>query len=278
MQLPTDWIALLTLVFVLGAKHGLDADHLATIDGLTRFNLRRSAGHARWCGSLFSLGHGSIVLLIALGVGVASDQWQVPNWLESVGSSISIVFLTLLGWLNLRAVLTTAPDSVVAPVGLKAGLLARLQSTSHPLAIAAVGALFALSFDTISQAALFAVTATRHGGVVHALVLGLTFTAGMLVMDGINGLWIARLLRRADHHARIASRVMGLAVALISFAVAGFGLARWLHADVAAWYDGKELAVGASVIVLLSLSFLAARSLAPQASTPSSSRLSASKR
>jgi len=276
--LPTDWIALLTLVFVLGAKHGLDADHLATIDGLTRFNLRRSAGHARWCGSLFSLGHGSIVLLIALGVGVASDQWQVPNWLESVGSSISIVFLTLLGWLNLRAVLTTAPDSVVAPVGLKAGLLARLQSTSHPLAIAAVGALFALSFDTISQAALFAVTATRHGGVVHALVLGLTFTAGMLVMDGINGLWIARLLRRADHHARIASRVMGLAVALISFAVAGFGLARWLHADVAAWYDGKELAVGASVIVLLSLSFLAARSLAPQASTPSSSRLSASKR
>ncbi|MBK9571755.1 MAG: nickel transporter [Rhodoferax sp.] len=278
MELPTDWIALLTLVFVLGAKHGLDADHLATIDGLTRFNLRRCAGHARWCGSLFSLGHGSIVMLIALGVGAASDQWQVPTWLESLGTWISIIFLTLLGGLNLRAVLTTAPDAVVAPVGLKAGLLARLQSTSHPLAIAAVGALFALSFDTISQAALFAMTATRHGGVGHALALGLSFTAGMLVMDGINGLWIARLLRRADHHARIASRVMGLAVALISFAVAGFGLARWLHADVAAWYDGKELAVGASVIVLLSLSFLAARSLAPQASTPSSSRLSASKR
>ena len=163
-------------------------------------------------------------------------------------------------------------------MGLKAGLLARLQSTSHPLAIAAVGALFALSFDTISQAALFAMTATRHGGVGHALALGLSFTAGMLVMDGINGLWIARLLRRADHHARIASRVMGLAVALISFAVAGFGLARWLHADVGTWYHGKELVVGAGVIVLLSLSFVAARALAPQASTPISSRLSASKR
>jgi hypothetical protein len=36
MELPNDWIALLTLVFILGAKHGLDADHLATIDGLTR--------------------------------------------------------------------------------------------------------------------------------------------------------------------------------------------------------------------------------------------------
>ena len=71
---------------------------------------------------------------------------------------------------------------------------------------------------------------------------------------------------------------MGLAVALISFAVAGFGLARWLHADVGTWYHGKELVVGAGVIVLLSLSFVAARALAPQASTPISSRLSASKR
>ncbi|MFL6604692.1 MAG: hypothetical protein ACJ8R9_25615 [Steroidobacteraceae bacterium] len=30
------------MVFALGLRHGLDADHLATIDGLTRFDL--SAG------------------------------------------------------------------------------------------------------------------------------------------------------------------------------------------------------------------------------------------
>ena len=41
MDLPTEWLALLGLVFVLGAKHGLDADHLAAIDGLTRYNLRQ---------------------------------------------------------------------------------------------------------------------------------------------------------------------------------------------------------------------------------------------
>ncbi len=264
MEMPTDWIALMTLVFVLGAKHGLDADHLATIDGLTRYNLRLAPARARWCGSLFSLGHGGIVLLIALGVGLASRQWQAPAWLESLGTWISIGFLTLLGMLNLRAVLVAAPDAMVASVGLKAGLLARLQSTSHPLAIAAVGALFALSFDTISQAALFAATATQHGGVGHALALGLSFTVGMLLMDGVNGLWIARLLRRADQQARMASRVMGLAVALISFAVAGFGLARWLRADLAGWYDGKELTVGLGVIALLTLTFVLARAWAPQ--------------
>ena len=32
MDLPNDWIALLALVFVFGGKHGLDADHLATIE------------------------------------------------------------------------------------------------------------------------------------------------------------------------------------------------------------------------------------------------------
>ena len=53
MDLPNDWIALLALVFVFGAKHGLDADHLATIDGLTRYNLRQAPARARWCGSLF---------------------------------------------------------------------------------------------------------------------------------------------------------------------------------------------------------------------------------
>ncbi len=223
MDLPHDWIALLALVFILGARHGLDADHLATIDGLTRYNLRLCPARARWCGSLFSLGHGAIVMLIALAVGLASTTWQVPEWMEDLGT--------------------------------KAGLLRRLQATSHPLAIAAVGSLFALSFDTMSQAALFAVTATRHGGVAHSLALGLTFTAGMLLADGANGLWIARLLSRADQRARIASRVMGLMVAGISFSVAAFGLARWLRADVSQWYEGKELLVGVGVIACLAVSF-----------------------
>ena len=265
MDLPNDWIALLALVFVFGAKHGLDADHLATIDGLTRYNLRQAPTRARWCGSLFSLGHGAVVMLIALGVGVASTQWQVPQWMEHVGTWISVSFLTLLGLLNLRAVLLAPADAVVATVGLKAGLLTRLQSASHPLAIAAVGALFALSFDTMSQAALFAVTATRHGGIMHALVLGLAFTCGMLLMDGLNGLWIARLLRRADQRARVASRVMGLMVALISLGIAALGLLRWLHVDMALWYQGKEIVVGAAVIVMLGLSFATGQLLASRA-------------
>jgi high-affinity nickel-transport protein len=262
MDLPTDWIGLLTLVFVFGAKHGLDADHLATIDGLTRYNLQHAPARARWCGTLFSLGHGAIVMIIALAVGAASSHWQVPHWIENLGTAISIGFLTLLGLLNLRAVLTSSPHEMVAPVGLKAIMLQRLQATSHPVAIAAVGSLFALSFDTMSQATWFAITAMQHGGIDHALALGFAFTGGMLLADGINGVWIAALLRRADLRARMASRIMGLMVAAISLGVAMFGLVRWFNADLTVWYEGKQLLIGTAVIVSLALTYLLARALA----------------
>jgi high-affinity nickel-transport protein len=64
----SDWFALLALALVLGLKHGLDADHLAAIDGLARYQLSlpcRRASVARWSGLLFSLGHGLVVMLVA---------------------------------------------------------------------------------------------------------------------------------------------------------------------------------------------------------------------
>ncbi len=264
-DLPTEWTALAALVFLLGLKHGFDADHLATIDGLTRYNARNRHPWARYCGALFSLGHGAVVMLIALAVGWASERWTTPEWLDLSGTLISLAFLTLLGVINLRAVLAAAPDEVVAPVGFKGRFLGRLNRAGHPGLVAFVGALFALSFDTVSQAALFAMTATHFGGVGHALALGLLFTLGMLVTDGINGLWISRLIARADQIAVIASRVMSLAVASVSLLVAGFGVAKLALPAVDRWSDGKELAFGAVVVALILSSFLLARALARRA-------------
>ncbi|BBN89770.1 HoxN/HupN/NixA family nickel/cobalt transporter [Azospira sp. I09] len=260
--LPDNWLALASLVLILGMKHGFDADHLATIDGLTRFNSRRNPGLARYCGTLFSLGHGAIVIAIALAVGTLADVWQVPEWFEWVGGLISIAFLTLLGAVNLRAVLAAAPGEMVRPAGIKGRFLGRLTEAGHPLLVAAVGALFALSFDTLSQAALFAFTATRHGGWEHALGLSLLFMLGMLITDGINGLWISRLIARADTVALVASRVMGLVVSAVSLLVAAFGAAKMLSPAVEAWSDGKELAFGFALVCIIAASFLLALRLA----------------
>jgi high-affinity nickel-transport protein len=261
-SLPSDLVALCMLVFTLGLKHGLDADHLVTIDGLTRFNSVARPRLARWCGLLFSAGHGAVVVAIALAVGVAAERWMVPDWLEGVGAWISIAFLAALGLLNLAAVVSAEPHEVVQTVAVKGRLLAGLTRTSRPAAMAAVGALFALSFDTVSQAALFAFTATRAGGWEHALALGLLFTLGMMLADGANGLWIATLLRRADRRARIASRTMGLVIAGLSLAVAAYGVARFVSPEVADWGDGRELALGLGVLAIVAVSYVVARLLA----------------
>ncbi|UCV03487.1 nickel transporter [Dechloromonas denitrificans] len=256
--LPSDWLSLLILTFVLGMKHGFDADHLATIDGLTRYNARSRPGLARYCGTLFSLGHGAVVMAIALGVSAIAGQWTVPEWFAVLGSVISIAFLVALGSLNLAAVLRAGPDEMVQPLGLKGRLLGKLRHVSHPALVALVGALFALSFDTLSQAAFFALTATQFGGWQHALLLALLFMLGMLLTDGINGLWIARLIARADQVALVASRVMGLVVSGISLLVAAFGAAKLLSPGINAWSDGKELIFGFALVAIIAASFVVA--------------------
>jgi high-affinity nickel-transport protein len=132
--LPADSFALVLLVFVLGVKHGFDADHLATIDGLTRYNARARPRMARFCGSLFSLGHGAVVVAIALAVSLLSGGWSAPEWLEFSGAWISIAFLVLLGVLNLRAVFAAEAHEVVRPVGLKGRWLGRLRGSRTRLA------------------------------------------------------------------------------------------------------------------------------------------------
>ncbi len=257
-SLPQDWPALCLLIFTLGLRHGLDADHLATIDGLARVNLAGNPRLARSCGVLFSLGHGAVVLLIALTVGTLARHWQAPHWLEPVGTWISIAFLVGLGVVNLRAVLRTPPGEVVRAVAVKGRLLGGMARAASPGLVALVGALFALSFDTVSQAALFAVAAAQFGGWQYVLALGVLFVLGMLLTDGLNGLWISRLLRRSDRRARVASRVMSLAVASVSLLVAAFALARLAVPDAERWGEGNNLLFGATLIAIVAASFAAA--------------------
>jgi len=170
--LPATWTALCAIAFVLGLKHGFDADHLATIDGLTRYNARTNPRLAKVAGALFSLGHGVVVLSVAFVAGSLSASWRAPDWLELSGAAVSVLFLFGLAFVNVHAVLTAAPGAVVAPSGLKARLLGRMLTVRRPWAIAAVEMLFALSFDTVSQAALFALAAAHFGGLARALCDG----------------------------------------------------------------------------------------------------------
>jgi high-affinity nickel-transport protein len=240
-------ISVIALVFVLGLKHGLDPDHLAAIDGFTRTT------RSRWCGLFFSLGHGLVVTLVGVAVAVLATAWQAPRWLESSGAWVSISVLAVLGCANLIAVLRTPAGQPVALAGLRARWLpARLAQASHPAIIAAVGAAFAISFDSISTALLF----SAASGVLFAALLGAVFTLGMATTDQLNGWWIARLVRRADQRAAVASRYMSVAIAALCFALALYGLLKYALPPLDMQADAWAPALGAATCAFLLLTYL----------------------
>lgn len=247
--LPADWNALLALVFVLGLRHGVDADHVATIDALTRLSSRHQ--RARWCGALFAAGHGTAVLALVMVVAIASRGWQPPPWLSLLGAWISIGLLALLGMANLRAAWRTKPDEVIAFSGLRGRLLGRLLGGGHPAAAAGIGALFALSFDTVSLALMFAVSGSAAGGTAHALLLGTAFATGMMLTDGANGFWLAHLLHRSGAAAARAARLTALVVGGASLAVAVFGALRLALPAVRSWADEQGLWLGLGLLGLM---------------------------
>jgi high-affinity nickel-transport protein len=261
-SLPHDLAGLALMVFLLGLRHGMDPDHLATIDGLVRHNSQDRPRIARWSGCLFSLGHGAVVTLVALFVAATLHGGAAPDWLERLGAWISIAFLLALGMLNIVAVFRTPADRVVQWAGFKGRWLGRLAGTGHPAVIAMIGAALALSFDTLSQAALFSLTGAHLAGWPFSVALGLLFTLGMMTTDGLNGAWVASMLRRADRRARVASRVMGLAIASLGIAIAGLAIARLLSHEAAAALAGAELAMGLGLAIIVVGSFAIAMRLA----------------
>ena len=258
MSLPTDSAALVAVVLLLGLKHGLDPDHLATIDGLARCNAVARPRLSRWAGLLFSLGHGTVVTLVALAVATVARDWQTPPWLDTLGTAVSIGFLLALGLANLAAVLHAPSGRVVLVAGIRARLLGGLARSGHPAIIAAIGAAFALSFDTMSQAAFFSLTGSKLVGSAFAVMLGIVFTVGMIMTDAANGVWIARLVRRSDAAGARASRAMGLAIALLSLAIAASGVARIAMPLVDERFDAGSAWIGGAVIAFTAASFVLA--------------------
>jgi len=194
-------------------------------------------------------------MAVAVLVGLVAKRWAIPAWIEDLGAWISILFLLALGAVNLLAVIRARPDQVVRMTGLKGRWLGRLSQASHPVLIACIGALFALSFDTLSQTALFSLAASSMAGWLYSVVLGLAFMLGMIATDGINGLWISHLLNRADQRALIASRVMGLTVGSLSLLVGAFGIVKYFFPEVGTHTEGRELLMGLAVVVIVALSF-----------------------
>lgn len=218
------------LMFALGLRHGLDPDHIAAIDGLTLRAMEQRPRSAPWVGTLFSLGHGLVVTLIALAVSLMSRQWDVPDALERYGSWVPIGLLLLVGVLNLWSLLSQTDYQLV---GWRSWLLpSRFRQSSHPVLVVLIGMFFALVFDTATQAAAWGYVAGAKGGAWLALSLGLVFTIGMVITDTLDSRLLATMIRRAQRdEARRFRRFLGWAIVMLSFGMAGYGIA--IHVEPA---------------------------------------------
>ena len=184
--------ALLALALALGLRHGVDPDHLAVIDGLSR--LRPS----RWNGVFFALGHGFLVTLIAVGVGGLLARYLEPYapWL-----------LILLGGISIWRLL--------CPAMHRHRSFFRIAGTSPLL----LGIFFGAGFETASQLSALVLAAD-----LNPWVLGVMFSAGMIVVDGTDGYLASRTQIRAiagGGRAQRASRALGVFVVVFSFGLGG---------------------------------------------------------
>jgi high-affinity nickel-transport protein len=201
------------MAFTLGVRHGFDLDHLATIDAMTR-TVKHNARLSKYVGFLFSLGHGSIVILMSVFIGSGMIKIRSPVWLETFGSWVSIFFLLLFGFVTFW---NSKSDKVTLPTGLTFFIFKKLIGDRiNPFLILVIGALFAFSFDTFTQVTLLSISASMMEGLFCSILLGIVFMLGMMASDGLNGWFVSSLIQLADKKSVVLSRVMGVMIASFS--------------------------------------------------------------
>jgi high-affinity nickel-transport protein len=168
-------------------------------------------------GFFFSLGHSTIVFGLAAALAVAAKAVNagIPAFQEygsAIGTSVSGVFLLLIGTLNLIVLMDIARIFREMKTGsfdrerleqrlldrgfmnrFFVGRFARMVSKSwhmYPL-----GLLFGLGFDTATEVGLLALAAgvaSGHVPFLAVLSLPLLFAAGMCLMDTIDGAFMSK--------------------------------------------------------------------------------------
>jgi high-affinity nickel-transport protein len=244
------------VAYLLGLRHAFDADHIAAVDDTVRY-LHQRGRRPLGVGFFFSLGHASVVCVLALVLlfAAAALKDALPT-LQHVGSivgpAVSGAFLWFIGFLNLlvlRDLVVVSRkarsgahghahvDELLGQRGLMQRLLGgRLQRViRHSWQMYPLGLLFGLGFDTATEVGMLAMTAGASAAdmpVLAVMSLPLLFAAGMTLLDTTDGVLMTRAydwafvnpLRRISYNVGITT--LSVVVAL------GIGTVQWLQVIV----------------------------------------------
>jgi high-affinity nickel-transport protein len=248
-------MTLILIVFILGVRHGLDADHLAFIDGQTRYNWRVGSPIARWVGTLFSFGHGLVVASIAVILGLFTKNFEFPVYFGTFATWVAITSLLIIGTFNVINLLKTHSSAHHFEVkGIKGKFIPRvMRETTNPFLIILIGGLFALAADTVSQTAVWTFAAANSSGYLF-LILGPVFMIGMMITDTLDS-WIAhRMLTQSNKISRTASRMIGWLIVALAYSVALYEIFTFFYPVVE--LDFEIVGILFFFVLLLSFGFV----------------------
>jgi len=205
-------LVIASLAYGFGLRHAVDADHIAAIDNVVR-KLMQEGKRPVAVGFFFSLGHSTVVVLMSAVVALSASALQ--NRFEAfkdvggiIGTSVSAFFLLLVAIMNILIMSGTWKtfrrvsqgghydeedlDMIVSRGGPLAHLfrpifkIIRKSWHMYPL-----GFLFGLGFDTATEVALLAISATEASKglpIWSVLVFPALFTVGMSLVDTTDGI------------------------------------------------------------------------------------------
>jgi high-affinity nickel-transport protein len=235
------------LAYVFGLRPAFDADHIAAIDNTTR-KLVNEGKRPLTTGFYFSLGHSSVVFLLAvlLNFGIRGLDNQVKNSSSQlqqttniVGTAVSGTFLFLIAALNVVVLASIIKvfremrsgryndeelEAQLAKRGLMNRVLGRFsRNIDQPWKMYPIGFLFGLGFDTATEVALLVLAGTAVvGGLPFYAVLSLPilFAAGMSMFDTADGCFMnfaydwafARPIRKVYYNLTITGLSVFIAV------------------------------------------------------------------
>jgi high-affinity nickel-transport protein len=270
--------------YVLGVRHGFDADHIAAIDNTTR-KLLNEGQRPLTVGTWFSLGHSTIVAGMIAALVVATDLVKAHYGAFAstgavLGTLVSGAFLIVIGLVNLiivaevyrifRGLRTGALDQRGLDEQLeKRGFLYRyfgrlFRLIRRPRQIYVVGVLFGLGFDTATEVLLISLSV----GFAYAssvplwavMLLPLLFTCGMVLSDTTDGLAMRYAYSWAfNQPVRKIYYNLTLTVisVLVAFLIGGIEMLQVLSSELGlrggvwSWLDGLDFeTVGLAIVAL----------------------------
>jgi high-affinity nickel-transport protein len=275
------------LAYTLGMRHAFDADHIAAIDNTTR-KLVSEGKRPLSVGFFFSLGHSSVVFVLALLLNfgfraVGSEVRDSGSTLHSVtgivGTMVSGTFLFLIAGLNVAVLVSIAKvfrqmrlgsysDEELEEQLAKRGLMNRFlgplsRRVDTPWKMYPVGLLFGLGFDTATEIALLVLagSAVVSGLPFYAVLsLPLLFAAGMSLFDTADGCFMnfaydwafARPVRKVYYNMTITG--LSVFVAFFVGAVEVLGLiAQQTHLGGGFWGFMQDFNINTAGFVIVGM-------------------------